>query len=234
MVDGSGNPWQYADVAISGDRIAEVAPPGRIAAERAHQVVDATGMVVCPGFIDIQSYSIMPLLVDGHSLSKITQGVTTEIIGESWTPAPFGGRHAHPIPAFFRSVAPEWDARIRSWQRFRDWPEAMVARAVSPNIGSFLGGGTVREYARRMNIGPSSTDELATMRRIAHEAMADGALSVAYALIYPPNSFADTDEIVAVCRAIAEHSGIHVTHMRSEGDQLFEALDWKVPTSWCN
>lgn len=93
IVDGSGNPWFYGDVAIAGERIAAIAPPGSIPSESAREVVDATGMVVCPGFIDIQSHSIVPLMVDGRCLSKITQGVTTEIMGEGWTPAPIGGRN---------------------------------------------------------------------------------------------------------------------------------------------
>src|SRR5215217_3842549 len=92
VVDGTGNPWFYADVAITRDRIAAVAPPGTIDPASAGEVVSATGMVVCPGFIDIQSHSIVPFLTDRRSLSKVTQGVTTEILGEDWTPAPFGGR----------------------------------------------------------------------------------------------------------------------------------------------
>ena len=92
IVDGTGNPWFYGDVALAGDRIAAIAPPGVIDQAQATEVVDATGHVVCPGFIDIQSHVIIPLMFDGRCLSKITQGVTTEIMGEAWTPAPVGGR----------------------------------------------------------------------------------------------------------------------------------------------
>src|SRR6476661_6065320 len=92
IIDGTGDPWRYGDVALAGDRIAAIAPPGRIDTTNAREVVDATGLVVSPGFIDIQSHSIVPLMRDGRCLSKITQGVTTEIMGEVWTPAPFGGR----------------------------------------------------------------------------------------------------------------------------------------------
>ncbi len=91
LVDGTGNPWRHADVALAGDRIAAVAPAGRIAPERASEVVEAEGHVICPGFIDIQSHAILPLMIDGRCVSKITQGVTTEIMGEAWTPAPVGG-----------------------------------------------------------------------------------------------------------------------------------------------
>ena len=92
VVDGTGNPWFYGDVAIKGDRIQEIVPPGLIPSGAAREVIDAAGMVVCPGFIDILSHSHIPLMYDGRDLSKITQGVTTEILGEGWTPAPMGGR----------------------------------------------------------------------------------------------------------------------------------------------
>jgi N-acyl-D-aspartate/D-glutamate deacylase len=112
IVDGTGNPWFYGDVAIRNDRIAEVAPAGRIKPERAAKTVDAAGMVVCPGFIDILSHSIIPLMVDGRCLSKITQGVTTEIMGEGWTPAPIGGKDGEiPNHAYMR-LASGWAEKI--------------------------------------------------------------------------------------------------------------------------
>jgi N-acyl-D-amino-acid deacylase len=225
VVDGTGNPWRYGDVAIQGDRIADIAPPGAIAPEQAREVVDARGMVVCPGFIDIQSHSILPLLRDGRSLSKVTQGVTTEIMGEAWTPAPFGGQIKDPLAnSLVVQEVEAWAARARGWRRFRDWLEAVAAHGVSPNIGSFLGGGTLREYGCGMRMGRATPDELATMRRVMAEAMDDGAFGVSYALIYPPDSFVDTDELVAVCEVVAEHRGIYITHIRSEAEQLVEAL----------
>jgi N-acyl-D-amino-acid deacylase len=225
VVDGTGNPWRYADVALAGDRVAALVPPGAIAPAQAREVVDARGMVVCPGFIDIQSHSILPLMVDGRSLSKITQGVTTEIMGEAWTPAPFGGLIDDPLDntLFVRRV-PGWPERIRTWRRFGDWLQAMAAHGVSPNIGSFLGGGTLRRYACGMRMGRATPDELATMRRVMAEAMEDGAFGVSYALIYPPDSFVDTDELVEVCKVVAEHRGIYITHLRSEADELVEAI----------
>ena len=225
IVDGTGNPWRYGDVAIRGDRIVDVTPPGRIPLEQAREVVDARGMVVCPGFIDIQSHSILTLMRDGRSLSKITQGVTTEIMGEAWTPAPFGGRIDDPLAnALVVQDTAAWAERARSWRRFGDWLAALATHGVSPNIGSFLGGGTLRQYACGMRMGRATPDELATMRRVMAEAMDDGAFGVAYALIYPPDSFADTDEIVAVCEVVAEHRGVYITHVRSEAEQLVEAI----------
>ncbi len=226
VVDGTGNPWFWGDVAVRGDRIVAVTPPGAIAPEQARDVVDANGSVVCPGFIDIQSHSIYPLMRDGRSVSKIAQGVTTEIMGEGWTPAPFGGKIREPIPsAYFAKALPEWEERARGWRRFRDWLEAMVERGVSPNIGAFVAGGTLREYVKGYDMGPLTADELATLRRLAAEAMEDGAFGVAYALIYPPDAYASTEEIIAVCREVQRFGGLYITHIRSEGARLLEALE---------
>jgi dihydroorotase/N-acyl-D-amino-acid deacylase len=226
VVDGTGNPWFYGDVAISGDRVVEVAPAGLLDPAHAGEVVDASGMVVCPGFLDIQSHSIVPLMRDGRCLSKITQGVTTEIMGEAWTPAPVGGRFTDPMAG--RPQAwdlGEWVERAQGWTRFGDWLQAMEETGVSPNVASFLGGGTLRRYARAMEMGPSDAEALETMRRVMAEAMEDGAIGVSYALIYPPEAFVDTDEIVEVCSVLARYGGVYITHLRSEADTFLEALD---------
>ena len=231
IADGTGNPWFHGDIAIQGDRVLEIAPPGCIPAEAAGEVVDATGMVVCPGFIDILSHSHIPLMHDPRDLSKITQGVTTEIMGEGWTPAPVGGRikdSFQDLSQKQRALISDWIEPVKGWTRFRDWLEALVERGVSPNIGSFLGGGTLREYAKGQEMGTPTSDELETMRRVMAEAMEDGALGVAYALIYPPDTFVSTEELVEVAKVASHYGGIYVTHMRSEGDQLLEAIDEAV------
>src|SRR5579872_5066864 len=199
IVDGSGNPWFYGDVAISGERILDIAPPRSIPIEAAREVVNAAGMVICPGFIDILSHSHIPLMQDPRDLSKITQGVTTEIMGEGWTPAPAGGRIADAfldLPQKQRALIEEWIERAKGWTRFGDWLQALVERGVSPNIGSFLGGGTLREYAKGLEMGVATPGELDTMRRVMAEAMQDGALGVSYALIYPPDTYASTQELI--------------------------------------
>jgi N-acyl-D-amino-acid deacylase len=228
VVDGTSNPWFYGDVALFGDRVAAVKPPGQIPANGTAEI-DAAGMVVCPGFIDIQSHSIVPLMIDGRCLSKITQGVTTEIMGEAWTPAPFGGRITEPIGAIIRGstadLLRDWEPRVRGWSRFRDWLEAMIERGVSPNIGSFLGGGTLRSYVKGTEMGPATVEELAAMRRLMAEAMEDGAFGVSYALIYVPDTFANTDELIDMCKVVAGYGGIYITHIRSEGQHLLEAMD---------
>ena len=227
IVDGSGSPWRYGDVTLAGDRITAVAPPGAIPSDSCAEVVDAAGQVVCPGFVDILSHSILSLMVDGRSLSKIAQGVTTEVMGEAWTPAPVGGRISPELPThqFSQLLDPAWSERMRRWSRFRDWPEAMIEQGVSPNIGSFLGGGTLRKFAMGMDMRSATADELATMARVTAEAMEDGAFGVSFALIYPPSSYADTEEIVAVAKAMRPYHGIYITHLRSEADAFLEGLE---------
>ena len=231
VVDGTGNPWFYGDIAIGDERVLAVAPPGQIPAEAAGEVIDATGMVVCPGFIDILSHSHTPLMYDPHDLSKITQGVTTEIMGEGWTPAPVGGHFQNAfgeVSPRSREQLADWIEQSKGWTHFRDWLEALVKRGVSPNIGSFLGGGTLREYAKGHDTGEPTTDELETMRRVMAGAMEEGAFGVSYALIYPPDSFTSTRELIEVAKVVSHYGGVYITHIRSEGDTLLEAIDEAV------
>jgi N-acyl-D-amino-acid deacylase len=223
VVDGTGSSGRRADVGVAGGRIVAVAPPETLAG-RAVEVVDATGHVVSPGFIDIMSHSLWPLMVDGRSVSKLVQGVTTEVMGEGYTPAPGGGLVGPPEP-WVAGVSGEWLERVLRWRRFGDWLDALGESGVSPNVASFVGGGTVREYACGMRAGRATPDELATMRRVAEESMADGALGVAYALIYPPDAYAGADEIVEVATVVGRCGGIYVSHIRSEGARLHAAVD---------
>ena len=229
VVDGTGNPWFYGDVALKGKYIECVAPPGTIDPSTAALVVDGTDHVVAPGFIDIQSHSIIPWLSDSRSISKVTQGITTEILGEGWTPAPIGGEN---LSAFGGVLAPrgqefsdEWEARGKHWTRFDDWLRDLECRKVSVNFGSFIGGSTVRRYGMADRIGDASPDELALMCKATDEAMEDGAFGVATALIYPPNAFSTTHELIEVMKVVAKHHGVHITHIRSEGDKIYEGLD---------
>jgi len=227
VVDGTGNPWFYGDIAIRGERVREIAPRGHLPQEAAREIVDANGMVVCPGFIDILSHSHIPLMCDPRDLSKITQGVTTEIMGEGWTPAPAGGRIVDAflnLPLKLQSLIGEWTERAKGWTRFGDWLEALAERGISCNIGSFLGGGTLREYAKGLEMGAPTPGELETMRRVMAEAMQDGALGVSYALIYPPDTYTSTQELIEVARVAGHYGGIYVTHLRSEGDLLLVLL----------
>ncbi|MCB0044428.1 MAG: D-aminoacylase [Caldilineaceae bacterium] len=227
VVDGSGNLWFYGDVLVQGDRIAAVTPVGQEPSSAAKTVVDATDHVIAPGFIDIQSHSILPLMVDGRSVSKLLQGVTTEIMGEGWTPAPVIGRNTDPLDDVYFSldIGDAWRSRIYAWYRFRDWLDAMVEHGVSPNVGSFLGGGTLRTIGKGLEMGRPNDAELALMQQTMAAAMQEGAFGVSYALIYPPDVYTDTDELAAICEVVAAHRGVYITHIRDEGDRLEEAMD---------
>jgi dihydroorotase/N-acyl-D-amino-acid deacylase len=227
VIDGTGNPWINGDVLLSGDIIAAVSPAGTAPRDGA-DVVDATGHVVCPGFIDIQSHSIVPFMTDRRSLSKVTQGVTTEIMGEAWTPSPYGGRIADPFRDAFPLMASDrdaWTDLAKSWTRFGDWLQWLEDEGVSVNVGSFVGDGTVREWGKGLALGPASPEELASMKSMLAAAMEDGAFGLASALIYPPGCYANTDELIALCEVVATYRGVHVTHMRSEESRLLEALE---------
>lgn len=226
IVDGTGNPWFHGDVVVAGERIVEIVSPGSIKDADADEVVDAQGLVVAPGFIDIQSHSIIPLMVDGRCLSKITQGVTTEIMGEAWTPAPFGGRIEKALGVgIYGERLVEWVERAKTWRRFGDWLGAMTASGVSPNVGSFLGAGTLREYAMGLEMRAPTANELKKMRQVMAAAMEDGAFGPSYALIYPPEAYAETEEIIEVCKVAAKYNGLYITHMRSEGDAIIAGLE---------
>lgn len=223
IVDGTGAAWFYGDVAVNGDRIVAVAPRGTLAGAVARDTLDATGLVVAPGFIDIQGHSGWYLLYgDSRVIAKVSQGVTTEILGEGNTPAPL-----HPT----RSLPPNSNALVRSFAEprgFANWLNAMEARGIGINVGSFVGGSTLRSYGMAMRSGRAGEAEVADMRGALERAMEDGAFGLATALIYPPGVFANTDELIEVSRAMRPFGGLYITHMRSEGDQLLEAVDEAV------
>ncbi|MGC4042661.1 MAG: D-aminoacylase [Armatimonas sp.] len=229
VVDGTGNPWFYADVALSGDRIIAIAPPGHLNAVEAGEVIEAAGKVVCPGFIDIQSHALMPLYKDGRSLSKVTQGVTTEILGEMWTPTPLGGRRD--TAQIIEHMPAEAAELVPTWHRFADWISSYEKIGVSVNVGSFVGGGSVREWACGMDAGDPTSEQLEQMRRITAEAMEDGAFGIAPALIYPPSSFSPDSELTECARVVGQYGGVYIVHLRSEGDGFLEALEATIQLS---
>jgi N-acyl-D-amino-acid deacylase len=206
IVDGTGNAWFQGDLAVKGDAIVRITPAGLLAGATARRKVDASGLVVAPGFIDIQGHSRDELLEgDGRLVGKITQGVTTEILGEGESNAPskrFDGPHG-----------------------FDAWLKAMKKHGGSVNFGSFVGSQTVRAYVKGMKPGAPTAHELDTMKRLVRDAMRDGAFGLASALIYPPDTFVSTDDLIALSREMAPFGGVYITHMRSEADQLLEAID---------
>ena len=227
IVDGTGNPWFYGDVAIAGDRIAKVAAAGLLANAAAKQRVDARGLVVAPGFIDLQAQSYPELLTgDSRVVSMITQGITTMILGEGDTPAPANEKLFQAAAAISADTSLQRAMRSFTGPRgFDAWLRAMEKHTASVNFGSFVGAGTVRAYAKGMSEGPATAAELDTMRRVVRDAMLDGAFGVGSALIYPPGNYASTEELIEEAKAMAPLGGIYITHMRSEGDRLVEAVD---------
>ena len=215
VVDGTGASWFYGDLGIRAGRIATIVPRGLLAGATARDRVNAAGLVVAPGFIDIQSHSRDAFLDgDGRVVGKITQGITTEIMGEAGTNAPQNQK---------TGIDPKHD--FSGPRGFDKWLNAMLQNGVSPNIGSFVGASTVRMYAKGMAQGAPTPGELDSMRMVVRNAMEDGAFGVGSALIYPPGNYTTTDELIEVVKASAPYGGVYITHMRSEADAWLQAID---------
>lgn len=230
LVDGTGNAWYAADVGIRGDRIATIVPAGMLGTAQTTTRIDATGRVVAPGFIDIQGQSALPFTIgDGRAASKVSQGVTTEILGEGSTPAPMNGAMATMMNA--QRVTRDDTLSAAAFSAFTGprafgrWLDAMQQHGTSVNVGSFLGAATVRVYAKGYAEGAANAADLDTMRVITENAMRDGAFGVASALIYPPGRYAGTEELIEIAKAMSRLGGVYITHMRSEADQYLEAID---------
>src|SRR5262249_15956805 len=221
VIDGTGSAWFLGDVAIAGNRIARIGPAGSLHRFPAKQHIDVRGLVVAPGFIDIQSGT--NFLGDSRSVSKVTQGITTEIVGEGSTPAPTNEKTA--AGGQFATGGPVGTGAYSGPHGFGAWLDAIAAHGTSPNFGSFLGAATVRVYAKGQASGKPSAAELDTMRAVVRRAMEDGAFGIGSALIYPPGNYATTDELIEMAKAMSTYGGIYITHMRSEADQLLEAID---------
>ncbi len=223
VVDGTGNSWFYGDVAIRNGRIAKVSPAGFLRNAPAAERIDAKGLVVTPGFIDIQSQSRAAFLTgDGKVVGKVSQGVTTEIMGEGWTNAPSNEKTATAERDTGRSAQ---GSKFEGPHGFDAWLKAMEQHGGSANFGSFVGAATIRQYVKGMAQGSPTPAETEAMQTLVRQAMEDGAFGVASALIYPPGSYATTRELTDMAKAMSPYGGVYITHMRSEADQLLEAID---------
>ncbi len=214
VIDGSGAPRTVADVGIKADTIAAV---GDLADAEAVRTIDAKGLVVAPGVIDIHGHSDYSLLVDGTAQSKVRQGVTTEIIGEALSAGPISrsGRN------FKRVEAPLWDADI-SWNTLGEYFDVLRSKGVSLNIGSFVGSMSVRRYVIGDTNRRATAAEIDSMAVLVEAAMSQGALGVASALLGSPIT---TEELIAMARAASGYGGIYSTHVRDEGSLIFPSLD---------
>jgi N-acyl-D-amino-acid deacylase len=203
LVDGTGNPSSGGDVGVAGGRIVAV---GRLEGRRATRVIDAAGLVVAPGFVDLHDHSDNTLIVDGDGQSMIRQGVTSVILGEGDSAAP-----------------------SQRYPRFTDYFAGLLKGGTALNVGSYVGSSQIWTSVHGLRAGPPTAEELARMRTLVAQAMEDGALGVASSLSGPPGSWIDTDTLVAMCEVAGRAGGIYATHMRHEGVDVWksvaEALD---------
>jgi len=216
IYDGSGGPGVRADVAIGGDEIKAI---GDLHDAEAVTTVRAENLAVAPGFVNMMSGDD-PLRVDGRSMSDIKQGVTTEIFGE--------GDSMGPLTDAMRArrLAAQGDVKYPiTWTTLHEGMLDLEKRGVSPNFASSIGAATLRDYAIGLDDKRPTPEQLQTMRDVVEREMKEGALGIASALIYAPGFYASTEELIEVCKVAAQHKGIYISHMRSEGNRLVEAVE---------
>ncbi|HYI93079.1 MAG TPA: D-aminoacylase [Bryobacteraceae bacterium] len=208
LVDGTGNPWRMADVGVKAGRIVHV---GNLGTAKAAKTVDATNLIVAPGFIDIHNHSDDSIVTDGNAESMIRQGVTSMIFGEGGSAAPSGGKQGS-------------GSGDTGWADFKSYYALLLKQGISTNVGSYVGSSQLWTYVRGQQAGPPTPAELTDMQSHVRKAMQDGALGVASSLSGPPGSWIDTNTLIAMCKVASEYGGIYSTHMRTEGQGLFESV----------
>lgn len=215
IVDGTGNPSFPGDIAIRGGRIAAM---GHLGSWSAKRIIDAGGLTVAPGFIDMHNHSDYTLIVDGDAQSMVRQGVTSMILGEGESAGPIGGKQ----DASSRRVLPGGGAA--DWTDFSGYFARLLRQGISTNIGSYVGSSQIWTYVRGERAGLPTAEELDRMRALVRTAMEQGALGVSSSLSGPPGSWIDTGTLVAMCQAAAPYGGSYSTHMRTEGRGVFESV----------
>lgn len=217
LYDGSGEAPKQVDLALKGDRIVAI---GDLKAADAKVVVDAKGLAVAPGFINMLSWSNESLIADGRGQSEIRQGVTTQIMGEGWSPGPLNETMKKNLKAEQTDV--KYDIE---WTTLSEYLYFLQRRGVSHNVASYLGAATVRENILGMENKKPNDKQLDQMRQIVEREMRNGALGIGTALEYAPAYYADTAELVELCKVAAKYKGKYISHMRSEGERLLEGID---------
>jgi N-acyl-D-amino-acid deacylase len=223
IYDGSGGKPVVGDVAIDGDRIAAV---GSLGSAKGKREIDAKGLAVSPGFVNMLSWATESLLVDGRAQSDLRQGVTLEVMGE--------GNSMGPLNDAMKKEGVEQQGDIKypiTWTTLGEYLDQLVAKGIAPNVASFVGTTTVRIHEIGYADRPPTAEELARMRKLVDQAMEDGALGVGSSLIYAPAFCAKTDELVALCEEASKYDGMYISHMRSEGNRLLEAMDELIDIS---
>lgn len=223
VYDGNGGKPYTADVGINADTIAFI---GDLSSASAKTEVDAHGQAVCPGFIDMQSWSVSSLIEDGRSMGAIRQGVTLEVFGE--------GNSMGPLTDTMKKLAVAMQGDIRyaiEWSSLGQYLEYLQRRGVSTNVASFIGAATIRENVLLDSNRAPTTAELEKMQALVKQSMEEGSLGIGSALIYAPGFYASTAELIALCKAAAPFGGRYISHIRSEGNKLLEAADELITIS---
>jgi N-acyl-D-amino-acid deacylase len=217
VYDGTGGAPRKADIGITGDRITKI---GNLSNARARTVIDARGMAVAPGFINMLSWSNESLLADGRSQSEVRQGVTTQIMGEGWSMGPLNDAMKK------RVIAEQGDIKYDiEWTTLAEYLTYLEKRGVSQNVASFIGATTIREYVIGQEDKQPTPEQIKEMRALVRREMENGALGIGSSLIYAPAFYAKTEELIELCKEAAKYRGKYITHMRSEGNKLLEAVD---------
>src|SRR2546423_142713 len=217
VYDGTGEKPRVIDVAIQGDRIMKL---GNFSADQARTVIDAKGLAVAPGFINMLSWSTESLIEDGRSQSEIREGVTTEIMGEGWSMGPLND------PMKERMKTQQGDIKYEiKWNTLAEYLRYLEQKGISCNVASFVGATTIRDFVVGLEDKPPTPQQLEQMRELVRQEMEAGALGIGTSLIYPPAFYAKTEELIELCKVAAKYKGKYISHMRSEGNQLLQAID---------
>jgi dihydroorotase/N-acyl-D-amino-acid deacylase len=217
IVDGTGNPWFHGDVAIRGGRIIKV---GSVGASRARRRIDARGMIVAPGFIDMLGQSELNLLIDPRAESKVFQGITTEVTGEGGSPAPYNDyilRESEPFLKHFNLTA--------DWHTLGEYFARLERSHSAINLATYVGATQVRQYVLHDENRAPTAIELDQMRKLVAQAMEDGAVGISTSLVYAPAFYATTEELIELAKVAARYGGVYATHMRNESNSIMSALD---------
>src|SRR5215510_12258493 len=217
VYDGGGGPPRRADVGVKGDRVAAV---GDLKSATAPTVIDANGLAVAPGFINMLSWAVDDLVVDGRGLGDVKQGVTTEIFGEGDSMGPLNEEMKR------RRKEAQGDLKFEiEWTTLAEYLLFLEKRGVSANVASYIGATTIREHVVGLEDKKATPEQMDQMRELVRREMESGALGVGSSLIYAPAFYAPTEELIEMCKVAAKYKGKYISHMRSEGTRLAEAVE---------
>lgn len=217
ILDGSGNASYIGDVGINADTIAAI---GDLKNAKGISEIDATGLAVAPGFINMLSWATVSLIEDGRSMSDIKQGVTLEVFGEGWSMGPLNENMKEEMAKEQGDI--KYDV---NWKTLDEYLQSLVDKGITPNIASFVGATTLRIYTVGFEDRDPTSEELETMKSLVKQAMEDGALGIGSSLIYAPAFYSNTEELIELCKVASAYDGMYISHMRSEGGRLLESLD---------